>query len=329
MDKSETPANERDPLARLIRSAGRRPAIESAREQRVHSAVHGVWQRTVRRRRIRRWAIGAGSGLAAAVVAFTVYASLSRDNSPVATLDFASGNITSKGPDGTRTLKVGDGILPGSTIETTDNGRAAVTLTSGQSVRLDNSTSITIKSASSLALGSGGVYVDSEHAGKKAVQPLEVRTNFGIARDEGTQFEVRLATDSVRVRVREGKVKMQRGSDSSVAEPGTELTTHSSGPIATAKVSLTDSSWDWAASAAPPFKLEGATLQAYLSWVGRELAWEVHYSSEELRQSAPTIHLHGTLSGISPRNSVDAVLPVCGLTYTLSNGVLTVAKSRP
>lgn len=326
---SELPANERDPLARLIRSAGRRPAIPPAREERVHAAVRLAWQQTVRRRRMRRWIFRAGSGLLAATVAFALFMSQGRDTAPVATLEFSSGGVSVKAPGSPRALNAGDAISAGSTIETNDKSRAAFALSGGQSLRLDTSTRMKLESAQTILLEAGGVYIDSDRDGKKAAHPVEVRTGFGVARDDGTQFEVRLADDGVRVRVREGKVNLKRGSDSSTAESGTELTAHATGPVATAKVSLTDASWDWAASAAPPFKLEGATLQAYLSWVSREQGFETRFASEDLHQSAATIRLHGMLDGISPRKSLDAVIPVCGLAYTLNGGVLIISRPRP
>src|SRR5262249_8245859 len=124
----------------------------------------------------------------------------------------------------------------------------------------------------------------------------------------------------------EGKVNLKRGSDSTTAESGTELTARAGAPVASAKVSTSDAGWDWAAAVAPPFKLEGATLQAYLGWVCREQGLEARFASDELRQSAASIKLHGTLDGISPRKSLDAVIPVCGLTYTLNGNVIVIAK---
>src|SRR5262249_16921430 len=135
MAKSETPANERDPLARLIRSAGRRPAIPPAREERVRGAAHAAFKQMVRRRRIRRWIVGAGCGLAAALVAFAVIHLQGRETGPVATLEFTSGAVNVKAPGSPRALNVGETVVAGSTVETNDSSRAAFLLPGGQSLR--------------------------------------------------------------------------------------------------------------------------------------------------------------------------------------------------
>jgi len=328
MAKSE-PANERDPLARLIRSAGRRPAIPPAREERVHAAARIAWQQAVRRRRTRRWIFGAGSGLAAAIVAFVVISQQSRESSHVATLEFTTGSVNIKAPGSPRSLNAGEAVAAGSTVETNDSSRAAFLLSGGQSLRLDNATRMKIESSQAIVLESGAVYVDSDRNGKKAAHPVEIRTGYGVARDEGTQFEVRLSDGGVRVRVREGKVNLKRGSESTTAESGTELSARASGPVASAKVSTSDAGWEWASNVAPPFKLEGATLQSYLSWVCREQGLEVRYATDDLRSSAASILLHGSLDGTPPGKSLNDVIPACGLTYTLSGGVIVVSKPQP
>ena len=109
-----------------------------------------------------------------------------------------------------RALEVGDEVPLESRLTTDDEGRAAIQLASGHSVRLDRATSIRLLDAGSIALDKGAIYVDSGLEARSAT-PLDIHTPLGLVREIGTQFEIRLQGDSVRVLFRSQPQRLRHG----------------------------------------------------------------------------------------------------------------------
>jgi len=108
-----------------------------------------------------------------------------------------------------RFLAVGDRLALESEVATGSDGRFALRLGSGHSVRLDRSTRVRLLGQELLALDRGTVYVDSGF-GASVRDGLVVRTPLGVVQEIGTQFEVRLETDdTARIRLREGAVALR------------------------------------------------------------------------------------------------------------------------
>src|SRR6185503_16861675 len=63
--------DEKDPIATLVRLAGRRPEVDVERTARVRSAVADEWRATMRRRRWTRVAVAAGIAATIAGVLLT------------------------------------------------------------------------------------------------------------------------------------------------------------------------------------------------------------------------------------------------------------------
>lgn len=317
-----------DALARLLQEAGPRPTIDAERADRVRQAVHAQWIETTRpeprRRHIGRWLIAA----AAAASLLTMMRWSARESAPapassivaVGTIETVRGALlASERPAGP-----GDTVLTGSWLETGANARAGVRLASGPSLRLDVATRVRVESPTVFTLERGAVYVDS---GESEV-PLTIRTPLGLARDIGTQFEVRLRGDDVLVRVREGIVELERGERTYQASAGNELRLKPAGDIELGTVLPYAPQWDWITRTAPPFELDGTTLDIFLRWVSREQGLTVHFEDEALETDLDTILLEGPVLNIVPRAALDTVLPACGLSYRVDNGQLWIADAR-
>ena len=108
-----------------------------------------------------------------------------------------------------RHFTAGAAVMSGSTV-TTSAGTLAMTLTSGVHLRLDASSTVRVDSATDVALERGAVYVDSAgaHPTQPGASPISIHTPAGLVRDIGTQFEVRLAGAGIRIRVRDGQVRV-------------------------------------------------------------------------------------------------------------------------
>jgi ferric-dicitrate binding protein FerR (iron transport regulator) len=202
----------------------------------------------------------------------------------------------------------------------------------GPSLRLDAGTRVRFQ-AGVLYLETGAVYVDTASlagtATATAKKTIKIQTGFAEIQDVGTQFEVRLdsaAAQPLSVRVREGHVDFKRGTDKVAVAAGEELTSAATGQFIARKISPADPLWDWAASCAPAFPLEGHSLESAVAWICREQGWNLKFDSESAHTAAKTIRLHGSLEGVSPKKALDAVLPASGMTYALDGATLHIKQ---
>ncbi len=228
----------------------------------------------------------------------------------------------------------GAAVMSGSTV-TTSAGTLAMTLTSGVHLRLDASSTARVDSVTDVALERGAVYVDSAgaHPTQPGASPISIHTPAGLVRDIGTQFEVRLAGAGLRIRVRDGQVRLTaaNGVDAR-AGAGEELFSRPDGSdrsISRRPVAATGSEWAWAERAAPPFSVEGKTLGAFLDWVSREGAWTVTFADRRFSEAARATVLHGRpdlLKGLTPAEALEVVLPTCGLRHRIDGHRVVIAR---
>ncbi len=170
----------------------------------------------------------------------------------------------------------------------------------------------------------GALYVDSRVGDEGTV---EVRTALGVARDVGTQFEVRLGEGLLTVRVREGTVVLTRDDAVLQIAEGTGVAIEEGRAPLGLAVSSYGPEWDWILEAAPDFEIEGRTALDFLGWVTRETGLELSFRSPEVEQFAGITILHGTIDGLPPGRAAEVVLPGCGLEAVREGGRLVVARS--
>jgi ferric-dicitrate binding protein FerR (iron transport regulator) len=207
-------------------------------------------------------------------------------------------------------------------IETAENGRAALALADGPSLRIDSGTRVRLLPGPTLDLEQGAIYIDSG-PGQARRAFLEVRTHMGIVRDIGTQFEVRLTADELWLSVREGLATLARAGRSFAAPAGTRLVAGATGVESRA---LQGPDWSWVLSIAPAFEMEGRTLHEYLDWLARETGWRVEFADPAIAREASTVVLHGSVADLRPDETPAAVLPTCGLRHRLSDGTLLIER---
>jgi ferric-dicitrate binding protein FerR (iron transport regulator) len=335
MSRNESKMPSEDRIERLLRFAGPRPEVPEGRSERVHDQVREVWRAGLRRRARRRWTLTwTALAAAAALTGIALFPGLGErlatyaepvPQGPVARVESVTGAVRFAARHGQesergRLVMVGDVLRAGAALESADPGRMALRLASGPSVRMDVNSAVRLLSGEVIGLDRGSVYVDSG----TSQATVEIQTPTGKVLDVGTQFEVRLRPQGVRVRVRDGLIHLERSGESFEATAGTELEVDSAGTVSRRSVPTYGPMWEWVLETAPPFQLEGSNLGDFLAWVDQETGWGLRFADRRTELSAPYVVLHGSLDGIRPDRALDAVLPTCGLTHELDSGTLHI-----
>ena len=332
---SDTPPDSREEteaLAKLLRLAGPRLPVPAEREARLRVVSHGHWSASVRRARRLKWTMWTGASLAAAGLVLTVvilagwrpFPILPGSAPRVATVlrveGFGAGQAGAPA--------AGMILRPGAALATESGERIAFRMLDGATIRLDGDTRLHLISATALELSRGALYVDS---GAPAPRQglLEIRTPWGVVRDVGTQFQIRLVEDGIHLSVREGKARLEREGTAHEALSGTELILRSGAGVTTRPISRTGEDWEWIAGIAPPFELEGRPLGEYLDWVSQETGLAIRFEDAAEAGRARAIVLHGAIDTLSPRESLAAVLPTCGLTHSFEVDTLIIRPAAP
>jgi ferric-dicitrate binding protein FerR (iron transport regulator) len=323
-------------IERLLRLAGARPAAPAAVQERVYAAARARWRSVVAARR-RRLGLFWASGLAAAAAAVLMVvapglrkpipeAGVAGGLPEAATLTRVVGSPRTEPP--TRQAFEPGALIPDDTeIETGPEDRAALLLSDGTSLRLDHDTRIRLLQGPRIDLERGAVYaVSAEPA--RADRAFRVMTGLGTVRDVGTRFQVRLAGDVLKVTVRSGIARLERGAVTQEAGTGTELVAGAAGAVDVRSAPGHGPEWDWTLSVAPEFELEGRTLGEFLDWAAGEQGLRVEFEDPAVMSHAVATVLHGSVRGMNPDEAVAAVLPTCGLRHSIREDVLLIARGE-
>lgn len=334
MENQDPPRGGRDDVEALMRLAGKRPEVPSEVMGRVRAAAEAQWRREVaRRKRGRRVWVAAGLAAAACFVAAVVWwlpsAGGSGRQRPRAQMrvERVEGAAWSRPAGSARVgqplvLTPGLAVSRGVVIETEAESAAALRHPAGHSLRLDAASEIRWLADGTLELTRGAVYLDSSAAG--AAAPLEIRSPLGTAREIGTQFEVRLESGSVVVRVREGAVLLRGEVAEHVVRAGSELEVDRDGTTRRRALAPHAPQWAWVMEIAPVLDLEGRTAAEFLHWAAREGGWTLSFQDTRVERAASEIVLGGTIEGLTPRQALDAVLPTCRMIHRIDEGVLWI-----
>ena len=220
-------------------------------------------------------------------------------------------------------LEENDRLAFGASVSTGENGHVALRLPDGGSVRLDAGSRLLVVDATTFVLQRGAVYVDS--GGHGIPGGVSIRTPFGTVREIGTQYEVRLVDDGLRLRVREGSVSLDGGGGTHEVAAASELTVDPQGAVSILPVAIHGPDWDWVAKSAKLPNMRGRSARAFLEYVARERGWVLRFASAETERAAGTTRLSGSLERLSLDDALDAVLPTCGMTYSIDGGRLVVS----
>lgn len=327
-NEKQTPSPHADAdIDRLIRLAGRRDEASAVARARARAVTHEAWREAVNRRGRHRWAWFALPLAAAATVILAVVVARPGDDRrastevDVATLLRGSLSVDGRSSGADRAAVTGETLRSGAVIRTANGQFAALALAGGGELRLNGGTTVKFSGRRWFEIEAGHLYVDSGHTSGST---LEIQTPGGTVHDVGTRFDVRVDGRDLRVRVRDGAVRLVVGPRHLDAIAGQQLVARSGETAVVEAARLYGSDWDWLLAAAP-FRVEGATLEAFLRWVESESGRGVAFTEPSLRPALARTVLHGSIEGHTLEEALAVILPACGLSHRFDGDRILIA----
>lgn len=338
-DNRQRSLQDEDTFAELLRMAGPRPGIDTERADRVYARVLDAWQETSQpaagrvydnvlttwRRRTawsRRGRLLLPAALAAslALVAVLVLTPEPAPRLPVGTI----GKVIDPGsaPSG---FAAGGTLYAGDTLRTSAGQKLGVILTHGESLRIDEGSSVRLVERDRLVLAAGRIYADTgEFVYRNG--GLVVETGLGSVEDIGTRFSVAVGSELLDVAVREGRVDVTQSAVEHVAVAGERLLLGNDGETERREVAPDSDFWRWATALAPDFDIENRSLLEFLKWVARETGLELEFANTDTRMSAMRTDLHGSINDFTPLEALESVLATTAFSYRIDGNRLVIER---
>lgn len=309
-----------DPLAEIVRAAGRRAAPPQEHYDQVYAAAHAVWQRKVSARQHRSWYALAASVALIACGGLLWQLLPSSPPSIAASVMVTVGNIEQYVEENNNWILVDEGasvLHAGSRIRTGNDSAMALRLADGGSLRLNSNTELVLDGAL-LRLNSGTLYFDS--VGRPPGMTIDVVTRHGTVRDIGTQFEVLTSAELLRVRVRSGSIALL---DSSAAAPvsglsGEEINLSAAGQLSRREFAPDDPQWAWTESLAVVPDFDTPTVLRYLRWIADETGKKLEFERESVRLQAEIARFLGDPSDLMPTELLITITATSDFSYEIT-----------
>jgi hypothetical protein len=202
-----------------------------------------------------------------------------------------------------------------------------VALRRGGTLRVAADSSLEFTAAGRVSLARGLIYVDIP-PGSGNSPPLRILTHAGVIEHVGTAFEIKSDGRSVRVRVREGRIRFLGDNATVLADAGTELFATPGKALSERSIDVYGSEWLWAAALAPYYEIEGMPLIGFLQWVSRELGRSLEFADVNARQIADRTILHGSVIHQAPVEAMSNVLATTSLTYEIRGATILVRSGK-
>lgn len=326
-DRQDSP----DIVASLIRAAGRRTEPPADAYQQVLTAATAAYREKIARRRGRTWMLlAAAAGVAALSVGMLLQWNSTSTQTQVATVARVIGSVELATVGGWKPMtEAGSALAKGAKLRTLAGGGLALALEGGASLRLAAATEVQMDGPRRILLRSGTLYLDNKASlgtGYKASlgTGYQIETPAGTARDVGTQFELRVADGSLRLRVREGRVEIDRAGQLLGGSAGEQLEIDVLGGVTRSPIAATDMAWQWIESIAPAPDIDGQPATVLIAWVARETGRQLHYESAVVQTRAATVILHGNIRHLAPLAALDVMLATTDLEYALIGDTMEI-----
>lgn len=320
-------SEEEERIARLFEAELQRPVLSEQALARIRATVENQWHQTTSQ----RWRNIRVAGIAASVVCVGLLAAFTwHDVANAAVVGsvsrIESGSLVRKsvGLFPERTLAVGMPVHAGEALEA--RGSVLLVLEGRDTLRIAPGTRIELQGLNQLELQAGQVYFDLPPQSKRTGH-LRLKTPVGVVEHLGTQFEVATLDGEVRIRVREGTVQLHRGQGTEIATAGTELLASMQGAVHRATIATFGRQWLWVEALAPDYEIESVPLLDFVYHAAREAGLHVVFADAHARDLAARTRLHGSVSGLTPLESLTSVISATSLQYELHDDSIRVRST--
>jgi len=325
-EKNSEGAGDMDDIGRLIHYAGARETISPERLEKARQRVGTHWEHVVAEQRHNRGGTRFRYVAVAASIVVAVGASLllwRAVDVPPAIVSASVDRVLGEVMLADQVAGKGDVIGVDTLIATSPDSRIALRMAGGQSLRIDTSSQLLLHSSNHVSLQAGGVYIDTDTASNPL--PIMVSTPFGVARDVGTQFQVRLAASVLMVGVRDGVVEVaQTGQRSLSVNKDRFVELDMNGKKAERVLSTDDPSWDWVETVAPEFDIQGVSLKQYLTWYAGQKGIALVWADDASQAKAEGIELAGSIAGTMLHEGLLTVQQIAPFDYRIEGDTIWV-----
>jgi ferric-dicitrate binding protein FerR (iron transport regulator) len=363
--EKHTPGDE--VLGKLIASAGPGSTASPEAKQRIYDAVHARWQseagrnevvtddngvRSTRNSDRRRHGSSPGRrrefhttrrfralGIAAtiAISAITVYwlqgpqaqRTAHQEAAQFATVEGGVEWLRADGSSQPVAAETVAAIQIGDTLRTGADGRVALRLDDGLSLRVNRSSELVFSSADEIELLGGTIYVDTAGSGQDNSSgrnnSLRIDTRLGEIEHLGTQYEVQLSDSVLRVRVREGSIAYTGAGATEIGQAGEQLDIDPEGFASRSTVTPNDPDWEWVSALATLPEADEYRVREVLAWIARELGLELDFSSFGVEQRLTNQTLIG-LEGLNPTEALDVIQRMTNVATDISGERLSIGN---
>jgi ferric-dicitrate binding protein FerR (iron transport regulator) len=325
-DDTVEPLKKDEALERALEDELRRTPLSDGAYARIYAAVEAEWRSMVRSRAARRTWGAVAAGLAVLVLLAVIGRSMPEAPVIASVGRVEGGTLQARSLfSWHRSLGVGAVLHRGDTVIA--RGSALLDLHGGGSVRVASGTELEVVTADQITLREGEIYVDipPNLTGRAT---FAVRTPVGLIEHLGTQFDVAWVDRSIRVRVREGRVRVLRGSETQTAAAGTELWVPKEGAVRYQEIPAQGPEWAWTAAVTPEYDIEDQKLVDFLHWTARETGRQLSWVDDRARQVAERTQLHGSVRGLPVDEALDRVLASTSLRLDLRSDVIRVSSGE-
>ena len=318
---NDSAASAMDEVGALIVQAGRRPSPAAEMQESVRDAVEQAWNESISRRRFRRrslWLSAAAS--LAAITAGLLWVGSRHEpmaRADVATFIAARGLVSVSGTPSQELVVAGRQLPAGTTVSTGSSGYALITVASA-AVRIGPDTTLLLEKTGHVRLTGGRLYGETA-VPETAGPPLVVDTPFGRVSHFGTQFQVLVASQSMDVSVRSGRVSVTESDGlRQRLERGEGIEVLRDGAVHRISVSPFGASWAWVNTLEPDFPIDGRSLADFLAWYARETGLKLVLLGGTTAVAVGHTTLSGSIAGLTPNQALAAVVATTGFEYDMT-----------
>ena len=321
--ESQDHQNGPDMVASLIRAAGRRTEPPEDAYQHVLTAVMAAFrEKTAKRRRRTQLFWAAAASVAALAIALSLQWGATSRQPQLATVARVIGSVEFAASGGWTPMTEAGGVLvKDAKLRTLAGGGVALALEGGASLRLAAATEVQLDGARRVLLHSGTLYLDNQGSVGTGYQ---IATAAGTARDVGTQFELHVADGVLRLRVREGRVEIDRAGQLLSGSAGEQLEINVLGGVTRSSIAATDTAWQWTETIAPAPDIDGQPATVLFGWVARETGRQLRYESAVVEAHAAAVILHGNIRHLAPLAALEVMLATTDLEYELVGDTMEI-----